>query len=671
MSQTKKQHSKNKIGSSDRASIPPGQLRSNYGSVKNRGGRASQLGRHTMDDLVEPPLRSGKSRRGSLLQQVGRRQQQPMNEQPSSQIEEHEQVEEEYLQQPEERSGRTRSTTLPTRSPPRRGRGGRSLPITPSRLPLNDDNFLDSPRRSPRGLVSNRVVTSRSDDFINSLRRSPRGLSNNRVQRSLDPEYNASNAGQIPRHHQVQHQSNQLYNTQVSSSSRQQPLGLQHQSSRSSSSQRHCQTPSNDAPLGNRNILQQNPSRSELQQNDNPEDQHLSRKHPSRSASNSPQSNEVCGTAETRGNCTIKEKERAQLYEGTCQIQGKKILELDLHGGRLCGYKHKVAINSVCMWTRQCQNCPLKYEEFDDIPPEKIQRVINKLHDYFRIKSRTGEDPELAIKKIMRNAYNRHTHKIHKAYLKLGGHEVALAAEPPTELEIAKEDWVYMCETFATPEFKKKSDRGTAAAKAKEIYHSAGNNSFASVEYDLIAENKPYDAVILFSETHGSKKLPPKCQEMKKTMEDMKEATLRGESSKTPADIYETVYNEQRGGLNKRRHKDSHTHKSLDDLREKEIQLLNERIESLQTENMLQRRQTCRLTDLMNSFFSKHYPSMVVPYVSYDEMEDDVEVCGRDDEDLDVEDQNDEDDYDDTEDNFICDYPDMEHRNVEGAGDDE
>ncbi|KAI3937365.1 hypothetical protein MKW98_001936 [Papaver atlanticum] len=176
-----------------------------------------------------------------------------------------------------------------------------------------------------------------------------------------------------------------------------------------------------------------------------------------------------------------------------------------------------------------------------------------------------------------------------------------------------------------------------------------------------IAENKPCDAVILFSETHGSKKLPPKCQEMKKTMEDMKEATLRGESSKTPADIYETVYNEQRGGLNKRRRKASHTHKSLADIREKEIQLLNGRIESLQEENMLQRRRTRQLTDLLNRFFSKHYPSMVVPD---DEMESDAE-------DPDVEGQNDEDDYDDMEDNFIRDYPDMEHRNVEGACDDE
>ncbi|KAI3899647.1 hypothetical protein MKW92_022298 [Papaver armeniacum] len=51
----------------------------------------------------------------------------------------------------------------------------------------------------------------------------------------------------------------------------------------------------------------------------------------------------------------------------------------------------------------------------------------------------------------------------------------------------------------------------------------------------------------MFSENHGSKNLPPKCQEMKKIMEDMKEATMRGES----------VYNEQ----------------SLDDIREKEIQL--------------------------------------------------------------------------------------------------
>ncbi|KAI3956766.1 hypothetical protein MKW92_019550 [Papaver armeniacum] len=160
---------------------------------------------------------------------------------------------------------------------------------------------------------------------------------------------------------------------------------------------------------------------------------------------------------------------------------------------------------------------------------------------------------------------------------------------------------------------------------------------------------------------------------MKKTMEDMKEATLQGESSKTLADIYETVYNEQRGGLNKRRRTTSHTHKSLADIREKEIQLLNGRIESLQAENMLQRRQTRRLTNLMNSFFSKHYPSMVVPDVSDDEMESDAaEVCGRDDEDLDVEGQNDEDDYDDMEDNFIRDHPDMEHQNVEeGVGDDE
>lgn len=273
------------------------------GSVKNRGGRTSQLGRqqsvrHSLEDLVEPPSRSGKSRRGSIFQQVRRKKQQPMNQQPSSQIEDHEQVEEEYLQPPEERSGRTRNTPLPTSSPPPRDRGGQSLPITPSRLPLIDDDFLDSPRRSPRGLGSNRVLTNRSNHFINSLRRSPRGLGNNRVQRSLEAEYNASNAGYMQRHRQVQHQSDQLYNTQVSSSSRQQPLGLQHQGSRSSSSQRQSQTPSNGAPLGNQNILHQNTSRHEPEQNDTPEDQHLQRQHPSRSTSNSPQSNEECGTAE-------------------------------------------------------------------------------------------------------------------------------------------------------------------------------------------------------------------------------------------------------------------------------------------------------------------------------------------------------------------------------------
>ncbi|KAI3876678.1 hypothetical protein MKW92_005557, partial [Papaver armeniacum] len=55
---------------------------------------------------------------------------------------------------------------------------------------------------------------------------------------------------------------------------------------------------------------------------------------------------------------------------------------------------------------------------------------------------------------------------------------------------------------------------------------------------------------------------------------------------------------------------------------------------------------------------------MVIPDVSYDEMEGDVELFGRD-EDLDVEGKNDDNDYDD---NFVYD-PDMEHRNVEGASD--
>ncbi|KAI3933780.1 hypothetical protein MKW92_038022 [Papaver armeniacum] len=395
MFQTKNNTPRTKLGAPTKSKHSPGQL----SGVKNRGGRASQLGRqqsvrHTMDDLVEPPPRSGKSRRGSLLQQVGRRQQQPMNEKPSSQIEE---------------SGRTRSTPLPTRSPPRRGRSGRSLPIIPSRLHVNDDDFLDSPRRSPRGLGSNRVVTSRSDDFINSLRRSPRGLSNNRVQRSLEPEYNASNAGQMQRHHQVQHQSNQLYNTQVSSSSRQQPLGLQHQNSRSSSSQRQSQTPSNGAPLGNRNILQQNPSCSEPQQNDTPEDQHLPRKKRGRS-----------------------------LYEGTCQIGGKYLNWIFMGG------------------------------------------------DYV---SRTGEDPEEAIKKIMRNAYNMHRNKIYKAYKKFDDHEVALAARTTHFGRGLRKRIGFICRIMY--------------AKAKEIYYGAGNEFTCFVcdrfVASKIAENKPCDAVILFS----------------------------------------------------------------------------------------------------------------------------------------------------------------------------
>ncbi|KAI3971113.1 hypothetical protein MKW92_013654 [Papaver armeniacum] len=495
MFQTKKQHSKNKIGSSDRASIAPGQLRSNY----------------------------GKSRRGSLLQQVGRRQQQPMNEQPSSKN---------TFNNQKERSGRTRSTPLPTRSPPHGGG-----------LHMNVDDFLDSPRRSPRGLGSNRVVTRRSNDFING-----KNIGTQRIivyKDRLSRSTMLQTPGQMQRHRQNQHQSNQIYNTQVSSSSRQQPLGLQHRGIRV-----------NDNPfltttslkitiiLETKHLAAQNPSRSEPQQNDTP---------------------------------------RRSTPPGGIILHAKS-------------------------------NRPLNYDEFDDIPPEKIQRVINKLYVFSH-----GRKPEEAIKKIMRNAYNEHWPRTtHLAGIK-------------------KEDSIYMCNTFPRP-FQEDS----AAAKAKEIYHSLRcNDSFAGVEYDLpccmygvvsnlscfvslvscfkITENKPCDAVILFSRNPCNIK--------------------RGESSKTPADIYETVYNEQRRGLNKRQ------------------------LSLYRRENMLRRRQTRRLTNLMNSFFSKHYPSMV---------SDAAEVCGRDDEDLDVEGQNDEDDYDDMEDNFIRDHPDMEHRNVEeGAGDDE
>ncbi|KAI3954836.1 hypothetical protein MKW92_034061 [Papaver armeniacum] len=59
----------------------------------------------------------------------------------------------------------------------------------------------------------------------------------------------------------------------------------------------------------------------------------------------------------------------------------------------------------------------------------------------------------------------------------------------------------------------------------------------------------------MFSENHGSKNLPPKCQEMKQHCEE---------------DL--SIMN-KRGGLNKHCRKASHTRKSLDDIREIKIRV--------------------------------------------------------------------------------------------------
>ncbi|KAI3873642.1 hypothetical protein MKX03_030600, partial [Papaver bracteatum] len=208
-------------------------------------------------------------------------------------------------------------------------------------------------------------------------------------------------------------------------------------------------------------------------------------------------------------------------------------------------------INSIGSWVRQRDNWLLTYDKFDDMPEQKISRVILNVRDHFNLVPDDDEAVQ-AIKTVMRSAYKAHRHKIHLTYKKAGGDRFAASdghlealAHPP-EIFSNKRDWAHMCGHFTTDEFKKKYERGRAAATAKQlkgINHSNENKSFTSIEYDL-----PDNLVILtfFRRTHDpEKKINAKCKEMS-------EAVDRGETNDTPEEIFKKVCN---AGCSGKRHR--------------------------------------------------------------------------------------------------------------------
>ncbi|RZC76635.1 hypothetical protein C5167_000774 [Papaver somniferum] len=446
------------------------------------------------------------------------------------------------------RTGRALPSHAPVESPVDGGRGGgRTRHVLPSRSPIESPVL----QRSRDGGISCAVHPMESplnNDFLLTPRISPREHRTG-VHRNMEKEYNGLHSPMRsqgrrsvppPAENEIQQRSNQLHNNRTQASLQPSHRSTQKviQSSTSHQSQHNAL----------RSSSSQQSRRSQQRNNlhDSPAENHnFSQPNRSRSASNSPVAN--------------NEEVGYSLQDGIFM---------------------------------QRDNCPLTYDKFDDMPEQKIARVIQNVRDHFIL----VPDDEVAvkvIKDVMRNAYNAYRHKLRLAYIKAGGdgfagsdgHLEALA-HPPEDFP-NKRDWAHMCEHFTTDAFKKNSERGRLAAAAKQlngINHSNGNKSFTSIEYELLQAEEPCDPVTFFRRTHDpEKKINAKCKEMSEKMKAMKEAAYRGETNDTPEEIFNKVRNA--GCSGKRRRKAHPTNYSLYQKKEEEIAELKVRMASLEQEN--------------------------------------------------------------------------------------
>ncbi|KAI3911706.1 hypothetical protein MKX01_029467 [Papaver californicum] len=251
-------------------------------------------------------------------------------------------------------------------------------------------------------------------------------------------------------------------------------------------------------------------------------------------------------------------------------------------------------------------NCLLFYDKFDNIPDQKIDRVIQNVRDHFNLIP-DNDMVVIAIKKVTRNAYWKYRHDIHQAYceaLKIYSHTDALEHPPKTFPN--KSDWAHMCRCFTTGEFKKNSERGRLVAAAKKINHSSGNKSHIRYEYKLVSVEQPCDPVNPFRLTHKSKNMNAKCKEMRKKMKEMKKTADRGETNDTPEEIYHKVLDAEY--LGKRRRKAHPTPFSLYQKKEEEIAQMKVRITSMERENKRLKKETGPNTTKkrLNEYFAKH-----------------------------------------------------------------
>ncbi|RZC87356.1 hypothetical protein C5167_030351 [Papaver somniferum] len=533
------------------------------------------------------------------------------------------------------RTGRVLPSHAPIESPVDGGRGGgRTRPVLPSRSPIESHVH----ERSRAGGISCAVHPMESplnNDFMLTPRISPRGHRTG-VHRNLEKEYNGLHSPMrtqgrrsVPpsAENEIQQRSNQLHNNRTQASLQPSHRSTQKviQSSTSHQSQHNAL----------RSSSSQQSRRSQQRNNlhDSSADNHnFSQPNRSRSASNSPvANNEEVGYSLQDGR--TQRTTRKKTINLAVAKRGKEKVSVYVFKEKFCGHYRHELINSIGSWVRQRDNCPLTYDKFDDMPEQKIARVIQNVRDHFIL----VPDDEVAvkvIKDVMRNSYKAYRHKLRLAYIKAGGdgfagsdgHLEALA-HPPKDFP-NKRDWAHMCEHFTTDAFKKNSERGRLAAAAKQlngINHSNGNKSFTSIEYELLQAGEPCDPVTFFRRTHDpEKKINPKYKEMSKKMKAMKEAADRGETNDTPEEIFNKVRNA--GCSGKRRRKAHPTNYSLYQKKEEEMAELKVRMASLEQENKRLKKETGpnATKKWLNEYLVKNgMPAMELS--SEDEAEDDDE----------------------------------------------
>ncbi|KAI3964016.1 hypothetical protein MKW92_004488 [Papaver armeniacum] len=536
------------------------------------------------------------------------------------------------------RTGQVLPSHAPIELPVHGGRGGgRTRHVLPSLSPI--ESHVHEEREGGISCGLQPIKSPLNNDFLITPRRSPRG-NRTGVHRNLEKEYNGLHSPMRtqgrrsvppPTENEIQQRSNQLHNNrtqaclQPSHRSTQKSIQSsashqsQHNALRSSSSQQSRRSQQrnslHDSPAENHNSLQ--PNRSRL-------------------PSNSPVANneEVDNSLGQPKRTTRKKTTNLAVAK-----RGKEKVSVPVFNEKFCGYFKHECINSIGTWVRQRDNCPLTYDKFDDIPEQKIARVIQNVRDHFILEP--DDDVAVkAIKDVMRDAYKAYRHKIYQKYKEAGGDGFAASdghlkalAHPPENCP-NKYDWAHMCNHFTTNEFKKNSERGRRAAAAKQqngINHSNGNKSFTSTEYDLLQAGQPCDPVTFFRRTHDpEKKINAKCKEMSEKMKAMKEAADRGETNDTPEEIFNKVRNA--GCSGKRRRKAHPTNYSLYQKKEEEMAELKVRMESLEQENKRLKKETGpkATKKLLNEYLVKvGMPAMELS--SEDDAEDD-----DDDEDADM-----------------------------------
>ncbi|KAI3890457.1 hypothetical protein MKX03_024999 [Papaver bracteatum] len=398
--------------------------------------------------------------------------------------------------------------------------GGMSCGVQPIESPLNND-FLITPRRSPRGNHTG-VHRNLEKEYnglhiprrTQGLRFAPPPTENEIQQPSLQPSHRSTQkAIQSSASHQSQH------NTLRRSASQQSHQSQQRNSLR-------------DSPAENHNSSQPNPTDRDQRQ-------------------------PKCNTRKKTTNLAVSKR-------------GKEKVSVPVFDVKFCGYFKHELINSIGTWVRKRDNFPLTYDKFDDMPEQKIARVIQNVRDHF-ILIPDDDVAVKAIKNVMRDAYKAYRHKLYLKDKEVGGDGFAASdghlkalAHPPENCP-NKHDWAHMCNHFTTAQFKKNSERGRRAAAAKQqngINHSNGNKSFAITEYDLLQAGQPCD--------------PEK-------MKAMKEAADRGETNDTLEEIFNKVRN---AGCAGKRHRKAHpTNYSLYQKKEEEMAELKVRMASLEQEN--------------------------------------------------------------------------------------